>query len=61
MAPGPVSTACFMNLFCQFVCLYLYSRIVAEQLLSKHVTVETNKHATVEELFERVFYVVRVV
>jgi hypothetical protein len=41
MASGPFSTAYFINLSHQSVCLCVYPRIVARQRLGKHVPAAT--------------------
>jgi hypothetical protein len=55
MALEPISTAYFINLSHQSVCLYVYSPIVARQRLAKNVTAATNKHAKIEELLDATF------
>jgi hypothetical protein len=55
MAPGPISTAYFINPSHQSVCLYVYLPIVAGQQFGKNVTAATNTHATIEELLEVLF------
>jgi hypothetical protein len=55
MAPEPISTANFINLSYQFVCLYVYPAIVARQRLGKNVTAATSTHATIEELLDASF------
>jgi hypothetical protein len=46
MAPESISTACFINLSHQFVCLYVYPLLVARQRLGKNVAAVTNAQAT---------------
>jgi hypothetical protein len=55
MAPEPISTAYFINLSHQSVCLHVYPPIVARQGLGKNVTAATNTHATIEELLDASF------
>jgi hypothetical protein len=56
MAPEPISTAYFVNLSNQSLCLYVYSLLVARQRFDKNVTATTDTHATVEELLYTLFY-----
>jgi hypothetical protein len=42
MAPGPISTAYFVNHSQQSVCLYVYTLIIEWQRLGKHVPTATN-------------------
>jgi hypothetical protein len=49
-APEPISTAYFINLSHQPVCLYVYPHILARQQLGKNVTAATNIYATIEAL-----------
>jgi hypothetical protein len=48
MEPEPIQTAYFINPSHQFMCLCVYSPIVARQRLCKNFTVATNTHATIE-------------
>jgi hypothetical protein len=57
IAPELISTAYFINLSHQSVCLYTYPHIVARQRLGKNVIAATNTHATIEELLEASFSV----
>jgi hypothetical protein len=50
VAPKPISTAYFIILSHQSVCLYVYALIVAGQRLGKNVTAASNTHATIELL-----------
>jgi hypothetical protein len=67
MASEPMLTAYFINPSHQSVCLYMYPRIVARQLLGKNptnvtrqrlgknFTAATNTHGTIEELLDASF------
>jgi hypothetical protein len=44
-----ISTAYFINLSPQSLCLYVYLFIVATQRLGKYVTAATNRHATMKQ------------
>jgi hypothetical protein len=57
-APAPVSTACFINVSHQSVCLYVY---VARQRLCKHVTAATNTRYNIRIAGRAFFYTVCVV
>jgi hypothetical protein len=56
MTSEPVSTAHFINLSQQSVCLYVYPPIVATQRFGKNVSAATSKQATIEELLDASFY-----
>jgi hypothetical protein len=58
MAPKPLSTACFINLSHQFVCVYVYLTIAARQrLCKKNVTAATNTHTKMKEFLDVPFSV----
>jgi hypothetical protein len=55
MEPEPISTAYFINLSDQPVCLYVYPPLLDRQRLSKCVTAATNTHETIEESLDASF------
>jgi hypothetical protein len=57
MAPGPISTAYFINASHKSVCLYVY---IARQRLGKNITAATNTRVTIEELLDASFSVLSV-
>jgi hypothetical protein len=56
MTSEPISTAYFIIPSDQFVCLHVYSPIVARQRLCENITAKTNTQATIEELLDASFY-----
>jgi hypothetical protein len=61
MASELISTAYFINPFHQSVRLDVYNPpIVARQWLGKNIIAATNAHATIEELFDALFYMMPV-
>jgi hypothetical protein len=62
VASEPISTAHFMNLSHQSLCLYVYPPSIARQRLCNNVIEATNTHAEVEGIVWRVvFYAVSIV
>jgi hypothetical protein len=57
MAPEPISTAYFINISPQSLCLYVYPSIAARQRLDNNVSAATNTHAAIEELLDASFSV----
>jgi hypothetical protein len=51
----PISTAYLINPSHQSVCLYVYSSVIAKQLLGNNVTAAKNIYSTVEDLFNASF------
>jgi hypothetical protein len=55
VALEPISTACFINSFEHFVCLYVNHLIVSRKRLCKNVTAATNTHITIAEILDMSF------
>jgi hypothetical protein len=61
MAPEPILTVYSINPSHESVCLYVYPTNVARQRICKNDTEATNTHATIEELLDTSFSMLRVV
>jgi hypothetical protein len=56
MAREPISTACFINPFCQSVYMCILLSLPGNGPEKKNVTAAMNIHATIEELMDASFY-----
>jgi hypothetical protein len=55
MAPDPISTAYFINLSHQSVCLFVFPLIVVRQQIGENVTAATNTYEKIEKLLDASF------